>query len=139
MIGALTGSYPESRPLRPDPLGPPGLRRGDESAAGARAGVLAARWCRGGVEHGGGVGKIGAGVRHPTRCGGVKVSEQRDSDKLTDDMAQRIDELGVPRGELYLAAIELARAQLRQVDGLLADLQAVIERRAERDARESGE
>lgn len=67
------------------------------------------------------------------------MSEQRDSDKLTDDMAQRIDELGVPRGELYLAAIELARAQLRQVDGLLADLQAVIERRAERDARESGE
>lgn len=74
------------------------------------------------------------GVRHPTRCGGVKVSEQRESNKLTDDMAQSIDELGAPRGKLYVAAIELARAQLRQVDDLLADLEAVIERRVERDA-----
>jgi hypothetical protein len=64
----------------------------------------------------------------------VNVSEQRESNKLTDDMAQRIDELGAPRGKLYIAAIELARAQLRQFDDLLADLQAVIERRAEREA-----
>jgi hypothetical protein len=64
----------------------------------------------------------------------VKVSEQRESNKLTDDTAQRIDELGAPRGKLYRAAIELARSQLQQVDDLLADLQAVIERRAEREA-----
>jgi hypothetical protein len=69
----------------------------------------------------------------------VNVSEQRESNKLTEDIVQRIDELGAPKGKLYLAAIELARAQLRQVDDLLADLQAVIERRAEREAGESSE
>jgi hypothetical protein len=58
----------------------------------------------------------------------LNVSEQRESNKLADDAAQRIDELAAPRGKLYLAAIELARSQLRQVDDLLADLQAVIER-----------
>jgi hypothetical protein len=92
------------------------------------------------VEQGGqGVGKIGGRTINPTRCGGVKVSEQRDSDKLSDEVVQGIEELhGSARG-IYLLAIKLARAQLRSVDGLLADLQTAIERQAENEVRKSRE
>ena len=65
----------------------------------------------------------------------MKVSEQRDSDTLSDEVVQGIEELhGSARG-IYLLAIKLARAQLRSVDGLLADLQTAIERQAENETR----
>jgi hypothetical protein len=69
----------------------------------------------------------------------VKVSEQRDSDKLSDEVVQGIEELHGSARDIYLLAIKLARAQLRSVDGLLADLQTAIERQAENEVRKSRE
>jgi hypothetical protein len=69
----------------------------------------------------------------------LKVSKQRDSDKLSDEVVRGIEELSGSAGGTYVLAIELARAQLRSVEGLLADLQAAIERQAEHEVRKSRE